>query len=710
MRTNWSAKDPVRAERIPPRRLSDLARRAKRGRLAALVIFGLVAGGLIAGVPFVPAVYRSSAVLMITSREGDIALTTPADAATRSALVDEGVETLNSPAMAERIAAELRQKAPDQAAAVASRSGAKDLRDLVKARRRGESYLVDVEATAPTPQSAKAVVEAAIEAFQFRQLDQRFGAVRADLAAGQPAATAAPPAADPRAELARLEAEKAELLAAAPKPAAPHDSRAQAELAEARNDAAAMKALLRSEVTSEDVARYRASGAIDRLGESEAGFAVDLLGYETAMGAAKDDPSKADDVKFRKYQILTAASKLQPALEERVSRLAAAASATPAEAAPSSTPTAETAARLTALDLQIEAQRKLAEAPPASQPAPRTVAAPATLDTDVRVVSQPALGVTAVWRQPLILYSAAVGIALLLSLAYLVFTTLASNTVTDPRDAAALAGAPLVASVPRITAAQLRSLPPSDRHPANFPIENPASLFADAMRAALASIASPGVRSEAICIAVAGAQAGDGASTISLALARTAASSGIRVLLIDTDFETAGLTKAMNIEPAAGIEAILGGDRQLMDLVVEDDLTSVHLLPSAPSESSRGALSLTQLNALKAALAGAKSAYEMIIIDCQPHSSRARTRSMARMADIALIVASYDVTRRELLSAVARRTQQNGAKVCGVVFNLAPDQVRRENVDFVAEHHAATTAPLFAQSASSDVEVVRSIH
>jgi Mrp family chromosome partitioning ATPase len=310
-----------------------------------------------------------------------------------------------------------------------------------------------------------------------------------------------------------------------------------------------------------------------------------------------------------------------------------------------------------------------------------------------------------------LLYSTAFGAALLVALAYLAFVMLAASTIVDPRDAAALASAPLLATASRISAAQLRSLSPGDRHPANYPIENPASPFADAMRVALVQLMQAKA-DKVSCIAVAGAQLGDGASTISLALARTAAAAGVRVLLIDTDFAEAGLTKAMGIEPVTGIEAILGGGHKLADLVVEDHMTSVHLLPSAPRESSHGALSLTQLAAIKAMLAAARVNYDMILIDCQPHGPRARTRSMARLADAVLLVASYDTTKRNAMRAFARRMQHYGVVVCGVVFNCIPFRSRREHVRFSAQQteFEAATFPPHLEAIPPAIAESRSLH
>jgi Mrp family chromosome partitioning ATPase len=179
------------------------------------------------------------------------------------------------------------------------------------------------------------------------------------------------------------------------------------------------------------------------------------------------------------------------------------------------------------------------------------------------------------------------------------------------------------------------------------------------------------------------------------------------VLLVDTDFEEAGATKAMGIEPAAGIEAILGGDRQLLDLVVEDDMTSVHLLPCLPGRAGRAALSLSQLTALKAAIAAARAAYDLVVIDCKPFGARSAVRSLSRMADSALLVASYDNTRRDRLGVLARRTRQNGAAICGVLFNFVPANKRRNMFEFDTNASAAAQSEASSRALTGGLEIAQ---
>lgn len=694
-------KASMRAEKTPPRRVADIGRRALKRLPIAVLIAAVVSVGLMAAIPLLPGQYWSNAVLLIGAREDDATQRAPLDAAARSALIDREIATLNSLEMRKRITAELKRRSPEQAAAIAQGPEPKDPAQRLNVRRRSDGLLVDVSADGPNPIAAQAIVAAAVEAYQFGQLDRRLAEAEA-----VPSAAPTVASADPQQALATLEAERDHLLAQTAAPAEDANaSAARAEQAQARADVSAVRGLVRSDVEAADIGRLRASGVMNRLGAQGEKFAQDLAAYEAVL-ASPEAERQPDNLRFLKYQILTQASQIADSLDERVSRLAA----TAAPSAASAPPTGEVASRLQELQGQIKQQREAIQANASVQPAHPAAQQSATASTavDIRVVSNPSPGATSSWRRPWVLYLAAIAAGGLLGLLYLGIATLASNTVIDARDLAALAGVPVIASLPRVGETQLRKLPPGERHPANFAIEAPASAFADAVRAACESLKLADRESGGMCLAITGLQKGDGATTVSLALARTAASAGLRVLLIDSDFDKAGVTNAMGIEPAAGIDAIFAGDRPLSDLIVEDDMTSVHLLPSAPDPSHRGALSLAQLTSLKSALASAKSSYDLVIIDCEPPSARARTRSMSRMADAGLLVAARNSSKRDMVRLMSRRIRQNGAELLGVMFNYSNAPKRREE-GATASGRRSLGAPSFTFQPMGLGEV-RSLH
>lgn len=669
----------LKAENLMPgRRLGDLARRAARRLPIALVLFALVGAGLVAAVRLTPTTYRSVSVLAITPQATNLGAPAGGDAAVRSAMVDAEVGILNSQPMSDRIMSELKRRRDASQPTVEIAAG--EIPRSVKAHRRGASYLVEVGATSLAKGDAQILADAAVEAYQFSRLDEQSAVHVAGSAAAQRAAS--PEIELAKKKLAALEAQRLELTAASTKPGPENKAddeklrQASSQLQAMKKGAAEVKTLLRSDVATGDVAAFRASGVLDQLGDVAAPLATQVAAYESG------DPAKRDDAKYR---ILTEASRLSATLDSNIAGLNADVSrmSKAANAAPASTP--DTTKRLPALDTEISAQRKLIDT--AATASASTVPA-AKPFVDVRVVSRAAPGIAPLWRRHLVLYLAAGVVDLLLLTVFLVFAAMTSDTIIDPRDAGALAGVQTVVSIPRIAGWRLKRLPPGERHPANFAVEDPTSPIADALRELLEKVRPGPSQRNANCIVVVSAQPGDGATAVSLGLARMAASAGMSVLLVDGDFDRGGLTKAMGVQPGQGVETLIEGGLSIAQVVVEDDVTSVHLLPSSPEKGRGGALSLAQLSALKEALDAARSSYDLVLIDCQPHASRSRTWSVTRMADAAVIVAAYDVTRRVQLSGVARRVQQNGARIRAIALNLAPEKSTQSDAAFpsVREH------------------------
>lgn len=694
-----------RDDHVPPRGPRDLARRAWRNLPVAVLIAVLLACGLLAATSLLPARYQSEALLFVAPTGSHASAEIGNDASARNALIEQEVSLLKSPAVLTRIAEEFRRRSPVEAAQVAAEPGLRDIARDLRIQRRDNSFMIEFRASGPTPRTAQAMLEAAVETYQFGQFDRRVAAV-----SSQPS----PPLAAPRPDeafvaatktLARLEDERGKLLAETPPPIRPNlaQAEAQVDLARVRADAAALREFIRSDVSAPDVARLRASMALDRLGSVGDDLTREVTEYEAASEAGSN--GKEAELRLRKYRVLTQASAALADCDRRIAQLS---TRMPSAAATTPAPSSSVAEQLKELDAKIRAQLEFVgrstSAP--ARPVESSPTGQSRPAVDVRIVSNPSIGVPPAWRQPWFLASVAGAGGLAAGLAYLLFATLSSNAVIDPRDAAALAAAPVIATLPHVKDTELRRMPPGERHPANLLIEAPGSRFSDAIRAMLKGLEVPGKGGAGACLAVAATQAGEGATTVSLAVARCAAASGLRVLLVDSDFSHAGVTHAMGIEPAAGIETIISGDRPLADFVVEDDASSLHLLPSAPGPANRGALSLAQLTSLSGALEHARKAYDLVILDCEPPNKKARTRAMFRLADAVVIVVARNSSKRALVRLLGRRIQQNGGTLSGVVFNYA-QAAAQSDTDSTSKRRSQSRTLSFSSQPFAQDEIPR---
>lgn len=690
VRTSWSAGDVLQSSGEPRRSLADFGRRTLRHAPVAVLIFVLAAVGLLGASRLLSPFYESTVRFALTPPLAAVGQTGPP---LSSARVDAEVAALNSDAFTQMLIGELgRAGGPSGALADGSTER------LVQARREGELRQVRLTARGDTASEAFETAKVAVELYRSRQLE-----LFVEPGDGRENATAAR-LAEARAALVDLETEREAVLASdrarprAPR-GAPIPSAGQRELDTATRLLAATRTLLESEVLSGDIARVRTSGVFEEAGPLGQRLAVEVAAREQAEAATAGD---VDARERSKYRVLTAASAVAAELDASVARLRAETSLADGPS-PEPAPVIASGARLQSLDVRIAIAR---EALDGAMGAGRIDAEPRR-SLGVSLVSGPSPGATPLPMRSVLIVPGVIALALALAIAYAATMAAIDDRIGDVRDVAALIGAPVLALTPRIAGRDLRRLPPEERHPANVATENPASPFANALRDILSSIRSQD--SSPVTLAITGAQPGDGATTIALALSRMAASEGLRVLLIDGDVESAGLTRIMDLEPEVGVDVLLDGGHRWADLIVQDDVTSVHVLPAMPGKARTSGLSLAQLTAFRAAVTEASRMYDITVIDCQSPCSRSRFRSLLRNSDLAIVVASYGLTRRSLLGAVGRRIEQGGSRVIGVVLNLAPRAARLASAPRTPR--SASRAPLtFAPPAQAHGAARPSLH
>ena len=166
---------------------------------------------------------------------------------------------------------------------------------------------------------------------------------------------------------------------------------------------------------------------------------------------------------------------------------------------------------------------------------------------------------------------------------------------------------------------------------------------------------------------------GDGRTTLVANMAIAAARSGKRVLALDADFATQGLTNilAPGTEHSVGIAEVVVGTSSLTSAMRPISLGGgdLHLL-------SRGSdvLSAQDLFGSKEAatlLQTIRHQYDLVLVDSPPFHQVGYATTLARLADRVLVV----VTHRSLVSALeelSRRLSLIHGRDIGYVYNRAP--------------------------------------
>lgn len=241
------------------------------------------------------------------------------------------------------------------------------------------------------------------------------------------------------------------------------------------------------------------------------------------------------------------------------------------------------------------------------------------------------------------------------------------ETLSTAEDVSEAVGKPPIASVPLISAKAAADLPIDQRHPAHYLVRHPLSAFAEAMRVVRAAIIYAPGQARRRVVAITSALPGEGKTTIALSLARIAAISGERVILVDCDVRRRSINDLINTEPEQGLLEVLAGEIGWREVVARDDETPAHVLPLSISPIPLN--DMVGSAAMRSLMRQLAAEYDLVVLDCAPVLAVAETRALAAMADAVLLVGRWRKTDQRALANAATQIAAAGGDVLGVALN-----------------------------------------
>lgn len=171
-------------------------------------------------------------------------------------------------------------------------------------------------------------------------------------------------------------------------------------------------------------------------------------------------------------------------------------------------------------------------------------------------------------------------------------------------------------------------------------------------------------------VVITSATQGEGKTHTSANLAQFCAQlHGMRVLLIDGDIRSCGLTKRLNLPCSPGLAEVLAGQCEAAQAVLATDNPNLYMLSSgscavAPPELFAG-------KRWQELIEWCNEAFQLVIIDSTPVLNLADVELISAACDGVLMVVRALHTKRELLQKSA--AQLDPKKLIGVVYNAVTD-------------------------------------
>jgi uncharacterized protein involved in exopolysaccharide biosynthesis/Mrp family chromosome partitioning ATPase len=222
------------------------------------------------------------------------------------------------------------------------------------------------------------------------------------------------------------------------------------------------------------------------------------------------------------------------------------------------------------------------------------------------------------------------------------------------------------------------------KFPADMILDDNSSAFAEAFRVSWGNIqrAIPGPRSTSFvdgtrpgsALGITSAASGDGKSVHALALARTAALAGEKVVLVDADLRRAGVSRLVKQDFSSTLSDFLQDRCTADDVIAIEERSGVHFVPSVPAGV---AWTTEHLQRFFNYVEHLKNRFAVVIVDLPPVLGLAETIRLAGAVDGLALVVRWGRTERQLVQYALDALRGAGVSTIGIILNDIDLQAQR---------------------------------
>jgi capsular exopolysaccharide synthesis family protein len=228
-------------------------------------------------------------------------------------------------------------------------------------------------------------------------------------------------------------------------------------------------------------------------------------------------------------------------------------------------------------------------------------------------------------------------------------------------------GLPVLATVPEVkttgdSIAQARAV-------AERIIDKPMSAFAEAIRGLQLGLTLSNVDKKPKVVVITSSMPGEGKTVLAVSLARLAAISGVKTLIIDGDFRRPMVLGVMGAKAECGIVEALSGSQRLDQCIVKDVRSDAQILPCLRTPPN--SLDLLSSAAMHLLMDSVRKSFDLVIVDSAPMLPVNDTKILSKLADTVLFTVLWEKTPRDAAVNAIRCLADVHATIGGVAFSRA---------------------------------------
>jgi succinoglycan biosynthesis transport protein ExoP len=205
-----------------------------------------------------------------------------------------------------------------------------------------------------------------------------------------------------------------------------------------------------------------------------------------------------------------------------------------------------------------------------------------------------------------------------------------------------------------------------------YALANPLSRFAESLRSVRIALKINRFEGERRAVGITSALPNEGKSSVALALAASAASAGVRTILVDCDFRNPAVTRAwFGKARHTGLVDIVRGDAVLSEVIQVDPDSGLHFVPTGSLHRHSHAGDMMANDSFAALIFDLKNQFDLVIIDLPPMSPITDVAISHNFVDGYLLVVEWGKTRAASVDFALRKMPQVHESVISVVLNKA---------------------------------------
>lgn len=245
---------------------------------------------------------------------------------------------------------------------------------------------------------------------------------------------------------------------------------------------------------------------------------------------------------------------------------------------------------------------------------------------------------------------------------------------TTPKEVEDLLEIPLLSSISSIEPGDLKVGGKNYEIP-HLPAIKPLGRFSESIRAVRSGIQMSDVDHPPKVVQVTSTVPGEGKTTIALAVAASAAVSGLRVLYVDADLRRPSGSSILTDKKNAGLVDLLLGQTDAPSAIdFSDEFRFWYLSAGSRTQSPMDLLSSDRM---KSFMEGFRKSFDFIVVDSPPVGPVVDAVAISKLADKVVYVVRWSSTAREMVKHSLERLSAE-KRVAGVVFNRVNEKIAQK--------------------------------